>query len=299
MRMGTRNSALALAQTHRVRDQLVKYCKINLVEIEIVEIKTTGDKIQNQDLTKVGGKGLFLKEIEEQLLLNNIDIAVHSTKDIPAEIPEDLVMAAYLERDVAEDLFVSKEFDSLQDLPQGAILGTASPRRKVQVAMVRPDIKTVLFRGNVGTRLRKLSEGQADATTLARCGIERLGIDLAQEGFKSQILSKDQFIPAIGQGVIGIECRKKDKDIIKMLSRINHQQTEHLVLAERGFLETLHGTCKTPMAAHATYVGSKIELCCMLADDSGTKVRSVAEIGDADSAYKIGVRAAKSIKQLF
>jgi hydroxymethylbilane synthase len=299
MKIGTRGSELALAQAHQVRDAIVKLCNVEYSSTEIVPIKTSGDKIQNKDLSQVGGKGLFIKEIEEQLLLNNIDIAVHSTKDIPAFIPEDLVIAAYLPRDYAEDIFISTKFASLEDLPNGATFGTSSPRRRVQVQMVRPDLQFVLFRGNVGTRLQKLKDGHADATSLALCGVKRLAIDLAKEGFKSEILPKDRFIPAVGQGIISVECRKKDKDLIKMLQQIDDQQTRSLILAERAFLETLKGTCKTPMAAHAEYIDNKIALYCMLSNEEGTKVRNVMETGDIFSAQKIGIRAAKTMQKLF
>jgi hydroxymethylbilane synthase len=298
MRIGTRGSKLALAQANRVKDAIIRSCQVSANDIEIIPITTSGDKIQNKDLSTVGGKGLFIKELEEQLLLDNIDIAVHSTKDIPAYIPEDLTIAAFLKRDAIEDVFVSKHYSSFEALPQGALLGTASPRRRLQVYMVRPDLKTVLFRGNVETRLQKLSEGLADATILAACGLDRLGIDLKQEGFYAQILPKDRFIPAIGQGIISVECRKKDSHIIKMLDKINDRDTKILALAERGYLETLKGNCKTPMAAYAEYVDNKIMLYCMLANDEGTKVRTLVESGDVSEPYKVGYRAAKAIQKL-
>jgi hydroxymethylbilane synthase len=299
MRIGTRGSRLALAQANKVKHKIIKHCGIEDSQIEIVPIKTTGDKIQNKDLTAVGGKGLFLKEIEEQLLLNNIDIAVHSTKDIPAFIPEDLTIAAYLKRDYAEDLFVSKHFSSLEDLPQGATFGTSSPRRRIQIKMIRPDLQFVLFRGNLETRLQKLKDGQADATSLALCGIKRLNIDLEKEGYKSMVLPKDRFIPAVGQGVISIECRKQDKELIKILNKINDKETQNLILAERSFLEALKGTCKTPMAAHAEYLDNQIMLYCMLANEDGTKVRHIMEVGDVDSPKQLGIKAAKAIEKLF
>ena len=299
MRIGTRDSALALAQTHKVKELIVSCCGLNPSSIEVVKIKTTGDKLKNKDLSNVGGKGLFLKEIEEQLLLDNIDIAVHSTKDIPASIPEDLMIAAYLKRDYVEDVFISRNFSSIEGLPYGATFGTSSPRRRVQMQMIRPDLKFVLFRGNVNTRLQKLKDGEADATSLALCGIKRLGIDLEKEGYKSSVLPYDRFIPAVGQGVISVECRKKDKDLIEILKLINDHRTENMMLAERAFLETLKGTCKTPMAAYAEYLDAKIALHCMLANDEGTKVHNIIKTGEVSCPRKLGIKAAKTIQKMF
>ncbi|MCX8030514.1 MAG: hydroxymethylbilane synthase [Thermodesulfovibrionales bacterium] len=249
--IGTRGSKLALWQAEWVRSQLLKlYPYLN---IELHKIKTTGDKILDVPLAKIGGKGLFVKEIEEALLNKTIDIAVHSMKDVPTELPKGLHLLAICEREDPRDAFVSPlkgstaEVKSFFHLPKGAILGTSSLRRSCQLLNKRPDLKVVSLRGNLDTRLKKLDEGQYNAIILAVAGVKRLG--LAER--ITEVLSTDVCLPAIGQGAIGIEARLDDEYINELIKPLNHYQTWMCVSAERAFLKKLEGGCQVPIAAFA------------------------------------------------
>lgn len=290
IRIGTRGSKLALIQAEIVKKELLLYGPS--IEIQIVPIKTTGDNNKSADLTKLGGKALFLKEIEEELLAKNIDIAVHSMKDVPAMIPKGLKIAAVLERVDSRDVFVSNNGKSFLDLEEGAIIGTSSPRRAVQILTLRPDFHIVPFRGNVDSRLKKVQDNEVDATMLALAGLERLG--LYEQSY--QILDRETMIPAVGQGVICIECREEDQDMLKLLAAINHSPTEILMKAERAFLETIEGNCKTPMGACAEFIDSaNIQLTAFLAREDNSKIVIKTEKGLAVNAYKIGEAMANSI----
>jgi len=253
--IGTRGSPLALAQAHETMGRLI--CSTGLDEscFKIKVIKTTGDKIQDRPLSEVGGKGLFTKEIEEAMLDNNIDIAVHSMKDMPVICPEGLIISCYLPREDVRDSFISTKYKSISELPNGATVGTSSLRRRAQLLNKRPDLKIVEFRGNVQTRLRKLNEGIADATFLACAGLNRLGRNEI-----SNPIETDDMLPAIAQGCIGIEQRKNDIEISKILSVINDKSASLRLAAERSLLLGLDGSCQTPIAGLAELNGQQMRL---------------------------------------
>ena len=253
-RIGTRGSPLALAQAYETRDNLIAGFPEMGEEgaIEIVVIKTTGDKIQDRALMDAGGKGLFTKEIDDAMLDGDIEIAVHSMKDVPTWMPDGIHLPCMLERRDVRDVFISNISESLWDLPEGATVGSASLRRQAQIKSRRPDLNVVTFRGTVQTRLKKLSEGDVDGTMLAAAGLKRLGM----EEFITETLDAEDFIPAVGQGAIGITCMENDDRVNEMLAAINHNKTVVRVTAERAFLEVLDGSCRTPIAAHAWYDGN-------------------------------------------
>jgi hydroxymethylbilane synthase len=244
LRIGTRGSKLALVQANMVADLLRNIGAAS----EIVVLKTTGDRIQDRSLADAGGKGLFVKELEDALLNDAIDLAVHSMKDVPVDLPPGLDITAVLKREDARDVFVSNTAKTLADLPHGAVLGTSSVRREAQVRRMRPDVKCVLLRGNVDTRLRKLDAGEMDAMLLALAGLKRLGL----EARATQML--DDFLPALAQGAIGIEIRDTDTRAREIVSQLNHKDTELALTCERAFQAALGGSCRSPMAGLATIV---------------------------------------------
>ncbi|CAD7699342.1 unnamed protein product [Ostreobium quekettii] len=249
IRIGTRGSPLAMAQAYMTRD-LLKEAFPELSEdnaLEIVIIKTTGDKILNQPLADIGGKGLFTKEIDEALLSGRIDIAVHSMKDVPTYLPDGMILPCNLKREDVRDAFISAISGSLSELPEGAVVGTASLRRQAQILHKYPHLKCENFRGNVQTRLRKLKEGVVDATMLAFAGLKRL--DMQQ--YATAILEFDEMLPAVAQGAIGIACRGGDDAMGAYLAALNHEPTRVAVICERAFLTALDGSCRTPIAGHA------------------------------------------------
>ncbi len=245
--IGTRGSPLALWQANKVRELLMSSHGLNEAQVVIHIIKTSGDKIQDKALRAFGGKGLFTKEIEEALVDKRIDIAVHSMKDMPTQLPDGLEISCYLKREDVRDAFLSPKAETLLDLPQGAVLGSSSLRRQAQVMRLRPDIQVVTYRGNVETRLRKLKEGEVDATLLACAGLKRLGM----EDVITSCVEIDDMMPAIAQGAIGIEQRSGDDLIRELLTPLNHKPTEVCVKTERAFLRRLDGSCQTPIAGLA------------------------------------------------
>jgi hydroxymethylbilane synthase len=223
---------------------------------EIVVIKVTGDQIQDKALREIGGKGLFTREIEEALLDGGIDIAVHSMKDMPTVQPDGLVLDCYLERADVRDAFVAPRYGSIADLPQGAVVGSSSLRRRAQLALRRPDLRLVEFRGNVQTRMRKLDEGVADATFLAMAGLTRLGmVEVARSA-----IAPEEMLPAVAQGAIGIERRSADARVAALLAGVHHGETGLRLAAERSFLATLDGSCETPIAGLAVIEGAELWL---------------------------------------
>ncbi|CAN1255038.1 Porphobilinogen deaminase, chloroplastic [Linum perenne] len=251
VRIGTRGSPLALAQAHETRDKLMAAHPelANEGAIQIIIIKTTGDKILSQPLADIGGKGLFTKEIDEALINGDIDIAVHSMKDVPTYLPEQTILPCNMEREDVRDAFISLNAATLADLPAGSVIGTASLRRKSQILHRYPSLKVVEnFRGNVQTRLRKLNEGVVDATLLALAGLKRLNMT---ENVSST-LSIDDMLPAVAQGAIGIACRTNDDKMAEYLASLNHETTRLAVSCERAFLLTLDGSCRTPIAGYAS-----------------------------------------------
>jgi hydroxymethylbilane synthase len=294
LRIGTRGSPLALVQARTVRARLAAALGTKEDDIELVVIRTSGDAIQDRPLAEVGGKGLFTKEIEQALLGGRIDLAVHSAKDMPTFSQPGLMLAACLEREDPRDVFVSHRAASLAELPQGARLGTASLRRQAVAKRARPDLKVTALRGNVETRLRKLEAGEVDATLLALAGMKRLG--LTQHA--TRIMSVDEFLPAVGQGAIGIEARTDDARTRDALSRINHADTFTAVACERAFLAELDGSCKTPIAGHATLEGDALHFRGLIARPDGTAAHDIAGNGKVKDAAAIGADAGRELKAL-
>ncbi len=256
LRIGTRGSPLALAQAHETRDRLIAAHALPEAAFEIVVIKVTGDRIQDRSLREAGGKGLFTREIEEALLDGSIDIAVHSTQDMPTLQPGGLVLDCFLPREDVRDAFLSDAAQGLADLPQGAVVGSSSLRRRAQLMHRRPDLQVVEFRGNVQTRLQKLRDGVAAATFLAMAGLNRLGLaHLARSA-----IAPDDMLPAVGQGAIGIERREGDTRVATLLEPIHHAETGHRLAAERAMLRVLDGSCQTPIAGLALAEGTGIAL---------------------------------------
>ncbi len=252
IRIGTRGSPLALAQANQVKARLLAaHADLDDASVAIEIIRTTGDRIRDRPLAEVGGKGLFTKEIEEALLAGTIDLAVHSMKDVETRLPDGLAITCLLEREDPRDAFLSETAESIDALPQGAVVGSSSLRRQAQLRHRRPDLQVVMFRGNVDTRLKKLAAGAVDATLLACAGLNRLG--LADK--ITAVVPTDTMLPAVAQGAIGIETRRDDAVIAARLAPLNHADTVTCVMAERAFLAALDGSCRTPIAALAVLDG--------------------------------------------
>ena len=292
IRIGTRGSPLALAQAHMVRTALAAQNGVAEDAIELVTIRTSGDRIQDRPLSEAGGKGLFTKEIEEALLAGTIDLAVHSAKDMPTLLPEGLMLAACLPREDVRDAFISRKAASLRDLPQGAVVGTASLRRQAMVKRLRPDVSVVPLRGNVGTRIRKLEAGEVDATLLALAGLKRLG--LADKA--TALLDVDEFLPAVGQGAITIEARADDARTRELLAKIDHAHTSVALVCERAFLAVLDGSCRTPIAGHATLNGDAIAFRGMILRPDGSEAFETTRAGDRRDAVALGADAGAELK---
>jgi hydroxymethylbilane synthase len=243
LRLGTRGSKLALVQAEMVRSALAGRGRA----CDLVVLKTSGDRIQDRSLADAGGKGLFVKELEDALLRDEIDLAVHSMKDVPTELPAGLALCAFLKREDPREAFLSHKARTLVEIPNGARVGTSSVRRQAQVARRRPDLNLVLLRGNVDTRLRKLDAGEMDAIFLAYAGLKRLGL----EDRATEILSTSDWLPSLGQGVIGVEIRKTDTFAREELGSLNHEPSEIALLCERAFQAALDGSCRTPIAGLA------------------------------------------------
>ena len=291
--IGTRGSKLALWQARWVESELRKLEPS--IEIELNIIKTTGDKILDVALAQVGGKGLFVKEIEEALLERRADIAVHSMKDVPTELPCELHLGAICKRENPADAFVSGQaaIKKLAELPNGSHIGTSSLRRTCQLLKSRPDLKISSLRGNLDTRLRKLDDGEYDAIILAVAGMKRLGFgDRITEAIPPDIM-----LPAIGQGAVGIECRREDPEINALVSRLGHNETSVAVRAERAFLLRLEGGCQVPIAAYARFSPDARRLIMdgLVGDPSGSKTIREGIEGDPAGAETMGVRLAESL----
>ena len=299
LRIGTRGSALALTQTRMVIAALARAHDWSPAEAEanteVIVIKTTGDQVQDRSLADIGGKGLFAKEIEEALLRGTIDCAVHSLKDMPAVLPPGLIMACHLPREDPRDAFISKTAANLGELPQGAVVGTSSVRRRAILSNKRPDLKLVTFRGNVDTRLNKIASGEAAATILALAGLKRLGV----EAHARHVFSTQEMLPAVAQGAIGIEARGNDAPTLDLLAPCNHRDTELAVTLERAFLAALDGSCKTPIGGlaqrrdAATFDFSG----CVLTPDGRTRfdVARTATVTNAKEAEAVGLDAGRDL----
>jgi hydroxymethylbilane synthase len=295
IRIGTRGSPLALAQAREVETSLTAAHGSSRVAFEIRVIKTTGDRIQDRPLADAGGKGLFTKEIEEALLAGEVDIAVHSMKDMPTVLPAGLTLAAFLPREDVRDALISPKGSSLGDLPGGAVMATSSLRRQAQVRHLRPDIRVVPMRGNVETRLRKLAEGAADATLLALAGLNRLGLADRAAG----PVAVEEMLPAVAQGAIGVEIRTADQAMAQVLAPLNHEPTALAVTAERVFLARLEGSCRTPIAALGELLeapsGLRFAFRGMILSPDGSSCFKARREGRPEEAIRLAEEAAAEI----
>ncbi|MCS6927326.1 MAG: hydroxymethylbilane synthase [Candidatus Binatia bacterium] len=288
VRIGTRASALALWQATWVKTRLE-----NLwpgITVELVPIRTSGDKIQEVSLARMGGKGLFVKEIEEALLAGTVDVAVHSMKDLPGELPPGLTISAIPEREDPRDMLITRHGETLAELPPGTRVGTSSLRRQAQLLALRPDLRVTMLRGNVDTRLRKQQEGVVDALILAVAGVKRLGITPQH----SQVLDEQVFLPAIGQGALGIETRADD-DIIALVRPLHHAETVVAVSAERAFLRRMGGSCRTPLAAKGTVARGMVHLDGLIASPDGASLIRRSLSGPVGVAEDVGVALAETL----
>ncbi len=288
--IGTRGSKLALWQAEWVKSEIVR--RNHSLEVELNKIKTTGDKILDVPLAKVGGKGLFVKEIEESLLRGESDLAVHSMKDMPTDLPEGLHIGAVLVREDPRDAFITKDGKgTFMGLPRGANVGTSSLRRSCQLLSARPDLKITSLRGNLDTRLRKLDEGQFDAIILAAAGVKRLGFGSRI----TEVLDVAVSLPAIAQGAVGIECRADDDFINSIIKPLIHRETVICVTAERAFLKKLEGGCQVPIAAHATLKGEELQIEGLVGSVSGDRILKSRIEGKAGDAESLGVSLAEEL----
>lgn len=293
LKIGTRGSPLALAQAHETRERLAKAHNMDPSAFEVVVISTKGDRVQDRPLSEIGGKGLFTEELEAQLYSGDIDLAVHSTKDVPTYLPDGLAITTYLEREDPRDALIAGGPATLMSLRDNAIIGSASLRRQAIIRKLRPDITVITLRGNVQTRLRKLAEGQFDATLLAMAGLNRLG--LTQH--VSEALDPDDFIPAPGQGAICIEARENDTRVAQLLAPLHHEETAQRLAAERAFLAGLDGSCRTPIAAHAIIEGDMLHFKGMILTPDGKTSHITTRSGPKETGHAMGQDAADQLKQ--
>lgn len=294
LRLATRRSQLALTQARGVGAMLQElHPGLTIEELQVV---TTGDRFRDRPLQDIGGKGLFLKEIEQALVDGKADIAVHSMKDVPAELAPGLTMAAIPAREDPRDALFSRTGQRLDELPAGARVGTSSLRRRTLVLEGRPDLEVLPLRGNVDTRLRKATDGEVDAVILALAGLRRLGLtDRATE-----IFDPGRFLPAVGQGALGIECRHDDEEVLALLAAADHPETRICVSAERAFMAAVEGSCRMPVAAHAVRAGDELHMSCLLADDDGSRARRAEEQipwpDDLEAAAALGQRLGSELR---
>ena len=291
-RIGTRGSALALAQAAETRDRLMAAHGLPESAFEIVPISTSGDRIQDRPLSEAGGKGLFTKEIEEALLGGRIDIAVHSSKDMPTALPDGLDLLAFLPREDPRDAFIGRSVRTIVELPHGAIVGSSSLRRQALIRRLRPDLQVITFRGNVQTRLRKLEEGQAEGTLLANAGLKRLGL----AHVITDLMPLEQFPPAPGQGAICIEARVGNQRVAELLAPINDAPTAAALACERAFLAALDGSCRTPIAGYAFTERETLKFSGLIITPDGSQAHDITAEGPASDAARIGSNAGAAIR---
>jgi hydroxymethylbilane synthase len=289
IKIGTRGSKLALTQSNMIREMILN--QHPGIKVELVIIKTKGDKIIDSPLSRIGGKGLFVKEIEEALLDKSVDIAVHSIKDVPAELPDGLCIPFYPERENPADAFLSIKYKRLIDLPSGAKVGTGSLRRSSQLLSKRPDLDIIPIRGNVDTRIKRLESGEFDAIILAASGLNRLGLSSKI----TELLSPPEYIPAVGQGALGIEVRKNDMECNSLLEFLNHKETALAVRAERAFLHRLEGGCQVPLGAYACIDKGRIVIHGMVSDLTGTRVIKESLTGSIEHPEQTGKTLAEKL----
>ena len=289
IRVGTRASVLARAQA----DSVAQALRARGEDVEIVSMTTEGDRLLSARLAEVGGKGLFVREIEEALLAGTIDVAVHSLKDLPAELPGGLVLAAFPAREDPRDVLVSRSGGGFDALSEGARLGTSSPRRRALALAVRPDLRIQPVRGNVDTRLRKLAAGECDALVLAAAGLRRLGLTPEH----AEPLAADVFVPAVGQGILGVEVRAGDARVSGLVRALDHADTRAAALAERAYLRRLGASCNTAVAAHAMIEGggTTIRMDAVVASEDGRRLLRDGATGVVEEAEDVGLWLAESI----
>ncbi|MGO4438022.1 hydroxymethylbilane synthase [Rhizobium sp. RAF56] len=292
-RIGTRGSLLALAQAYEARDRLMAAHGLPEDMFEVVALTTKGDRITDRSLAEIGGKGLFTEELEAKLSAGELDFAVHSAKDMPTKLPDGLHLSTYLPREDFRDAVVGHSARTLIDLPQGATVGSSSLRRQALVRRLRPDLNVVTFRGQVDTRLRKLAEGQVDATLLALAGLKRLN----RGEIATDILDPQDFPPAPAQGAICIESRIDDERIDTLLAAVNDQPTFDAVSCERGFLATLDGSCRTPIAGYAVCDGDQLRFFGMILTPDGRKEHSITVNGSRRDGAALGREAGRAIRE--
>lgn len=289
LRIGTRASKLALAQAQWVRERISAHYPD--LQVQLVTVRTQGDRIRDKPLSTIGGKGLFVKEIEEALQKKDIDIAVHSLKDVPAELPDDLSIGAIPEREDPCDVLISKDATPLEELPRGSRIGTSSLRRAAQLLHYRPDLEIVPLRGNVDTRIRKLHSLDMHAIIVAAAGLKRMGL----AGHITHVFPADFMVPAIGQGALGLELRKEDQHTANMVMFLDHYPTRVAVEAERAFLKELKGGCQLPVACFGKLIGSTLSLDGMVADVRGERVVRDKVSGPAQEAKALGTALARRV----
>jgi hydroxymethylbilane synthase len=288
--IGSRASELALWQTNYIRDLLRAHYPT--LDVTIKRIHTTGDKILDSSLSVIGGKGVFTKELETALIDREIDIAVHSLKDLPTTLPDGLTLGAIPERASVEDAFLCKDTNArLMDLPDGATIATGSMRRTAQLLTKRPDFRIVDIRGNVPTRIHKMLESNWDGMILARAGLERLGLT----AHIAHTISLEWVLPAAGQGALGIECRSDDTNTLELLAPLNHKATRQAITAERALLKALDGGCQVPIGTHGKIVGNALELSGCIAAMNGESLVRAVHTGDATKAEQIGEELARTL----
>lgn len=289
IRIATRKSPLAMWQAEYIKNSLLAL--YSDIDVEILGLTTKGDKLLDSPLAKIGGKGLFVKELENKILDKSADIAVHSMKDVPVFLPEGLEIAAITKRDDPRDAFVSNEFKSFLDLPKNSIVGTSSLRRQSQLLAQRPDLQIKSLRGNVNTRLLKLDKKEYDAIILAAVGLKRLKL----ENRITEYFDQNKFIPAIGQGIIGIECRKDDFELKKLLNSLHDKETAICLEAERAMNERLNGGCQVPIGGHAQLQDEMISIKGIVGSTQGEKIISADRFGSKDDATKLGCQLADEL----
>jgi len=293
--IGSRGSKLALIYAEKAKEKILTYAKnFEIEEVTIKEIVTKGDKVQDQRLSEVGGKGLFSKTIEVELLDNKIDIAVHALKDMPSEETEGLLTSCFLERNDPREILISKDNKHIKDLAPNSIIGTSSFRREFQIKKIRDDLGCKLIRGNVDTRIRKLNENLYDGIILSYAGIDSLGLNHNI----SQTFSTSEIIPCAGQGVIALQCRNNDEELIELLKRVNHQSTHNSIKAERNVLKVLEGDCETAVGAFANIEGNQINLEAELFSLDGSKRFHLKSFESIDKAEELGIEMGKTLKKM-
>ena len=292
--IGTRGSPLALWQSNHVRAMLIDANGLGEDDVALSVIATSGDRIRDKPLRDFGGKGLFTKEIDEALLDGAVDLAVHSMKDLPTDLPPGIVIGAVLPRADVRDAFISAKGDSLLALQSGAVVGTSSLRRQAQLKRLRPDLKVIDFRGNVETRLAKIERGLADATLLAVAGLSRLGLT----SHITSVLSTDEMLPAVAQGAIDVACRDGDSKMRDMLQALNDDGAATAVACERAFLAQLDGSCRTPIAGLADTENGSLRFRGLVLNPQGTEWHEIERIGDLEDAVSIGAEAGRELLAL-